>query len=76
MAWKYFNPKILGILTQNTYVQQFRQKYLFAKGSSATKIVITTFIPGANPTTLNYSASVVKIYSATNSVFRIHIFLT
>jgi hypothetical protein len=30
-----------------------------------------TFFPGANPTTLSYNASIVKIYSATNSMARI-----
>jgi hypothetical protein len=34
------------------------------------KIVIITSTPGANPSPLSYSSSVVKIYSATNSMPR------
>jgi hypothetical protein len=32
--------------------------------------LLTQCLPGANPTTLSYSASVVKIYSSTNRMAR------
>jgi hypothetical protein len=35
--------------------------------------LVSVIQPGANPTTLNYNAGVVKIYSATNSILRFYI---